>query len=267
MKFYFAGGLLGNNWVTMLKKSNVQRGLMSFYDLTGDSPYTRTQKLEELSYWKNKDLFLDSGAYSAFNSGVKISIDEYINFINENEIEVYSNLDVIGDEKKTLLNQVYMEEMGCSPIPCFHIGENFKQFHDYLNRYSYVSLGLAKTQGSKQGENFLNQCFQIIKKYFPVKIHGFGISSQRYLERYPFYSVDSTSAIMGGGLGRVNYWDKGKLKSGAYRKKQIGERLFNCVDNGSTQHLNRRINNIIAFQKLEKYITKLWKKRGVIWDE
>ena len=44
------------------------------------------------------ELFLDSGAFSAFTQKVTIDIQEYIAFIKEHEdiIDVYANLDVIG---------------------------------------------------------------------------------------------------------------------------------------------------------------------------
>ena len=57
---------------------------------------------------KNKvDLFLDSGAFSAETQGAKIDIQEYIDFIKEHQdvIEVYANLDVIGDPVSTWKNQ------------------------------------------------------------------------------------------------------------------------------------------------------------------
>ena len=60
------------------------------------------------------DLFLDSGAFSAWSSGTNISMDDYIDFIIENKqyITVYSNLDVIGDAEATWRNQSLMERKG-----------------------------------------------------------------------------------------------------------------------------------------------------------
>lgn len=54
------------------------------------------------------ELFLDSGAYSAWSQKTKINLKKYIKFIKENEdvIDVYSNLDVIGSPEGTWKNQV-----------------------------------------------------------------------------------------------------------------------------------------------------------------
>ena len=59
---------------------------------------------------KKINLFLDSGAYSAWSKGVTIDIDEYISFIKKNikYITVYANLDVIGDPEATYRNQKYI---------------------------------------------------------------------------------------------------------------------------------------------------------------
>ena len=69
------------------------------------------------------DLFLDSGAFSAWNKGTSIDIKKYIKFIKKNEdlFTVYANLDVIGiggnqpnllTATKTLENQRIMEKAG-----------------------------------------------------------------------------------------------------------------------------------------------------------
>ena len=78
---------------------------------------------------KNKvNLFLDSGAFSAFTQGAEINIVDYIAFIKKNKkyIETYAVLDVIGSAEKTWENQRIMEKAGLSPLPCFHFGEGVK---------------------------------------------------------------------------------------------------------------------------------------------
>ena len=83
------------------------------------------------------ELFVDSGAYSAHKRGVSIDIQEYIAYLQDNKdyIDVYANLDVIGDPEATLENQKIMEEAGLSPLPCFHMGEDWKYLHLYVEHY------------------------------------------------------------------------------------------------------------------------------------
>ena len=155
------------------------------------------------------NLFLDSGAFSAKSKGVGISLDEYISFINENKayIDVYANLDVIGNAVASWKNQKIMEDAGLSPLPVFHIEDDFK----YLDRcleYDYFCLGgMASGYTTQQRKDFLDKCFNIIcntKDRLPKsKIHGFGMTSLDLMFRYPWFSVDSTSWVKTGRFGSV----------------------------------------------------------------
>jgi len=166
---------------------------------------------------KKTDLFLDSGAFSAWTQGVEIDIYKYIEFIKEHMdvLSVYANLDVIGvggkqpnrlTAEKTLENQKIMEKAGLSPLPCFHIGEPFEYLQYYVDNYDYLALGVAGNAGAKLIP-WLDECFS---NYIcggdglpKIKIHGFAVTSLKVMLRYPFYSVDSTSWVMTSRMGSI----------------------------------------------------------------
>ncbi len=159
---------------------------------------------------KNKiDLFLDSGAFSAFTQGIQIDIQEYIDFIKEHEdvLDVYANLDVIGSAEGTWKNQRIMERAGLNPLPCFHYGEDLKWLKRYINKYEYIALGGMVPISTPQLAIWLDDIFsQYIcdEEGMPkVKIHGFGLTSLKLLLRYPWYSVDSTSWVVTGRMGSI----------------------------------------------------------------
>lgn len=159
---------------------------------------------------KNKvELFLDSGAFSAWSKGASIDIQEYIEFIKQHEdvIEVYANLDVIGDAKATWKNQRIMERAGLHPLPIFHFGSPEHFLEKYVSAYNYIGLG--GTVGIAAGgiDSYLDRIFS---KYIcdakgvpKVKVHGFGLTSLRLMLRYPWYSVDSTSWVVAGRMGSI----------------------------------------------------------------
>jgi len=154
---------------------------------------------------KNKiSLFLDSGAFSAWSKKVRIDIQDYISFIKEHEqyLDIYANLDAIGNAKQTLENQKIMEKAGLNPLPCFHYGEDIKYFQYYLDKYSYIALGGMVPIMTKDLAKWLDPLFS---NYIPteIKIHGFGLTSLKLLLRYPWYSVDSTSWVMTSRMGSV----------------------------------------------------------------
>jgi len=156
------------------------------------------------------ELFLDSGAFSAYSKGVVISLEEYIQFIKKHErfLSVYANLDVIGDPAATWRNQITMEKAGLKPLPCFHYGEDPKFLERYLKRgYDYIALGgmvpISKADLLPWLDHLFLHYFTDVNGMPKVKIHGFGMSIFELLFRYPWYSVDSTSWIMTSRMGAV----------------------------------------------------------------
>lgn len=159
------------------------------------------------------DIFLDSGAFSAFTKGVEIDIYKYIDFIKANmdRIHIYANLDVIGTDKKsaklTYKNQGIMEEAGLNPIPVFHLHEPFKYLKLYVEKYDYIALGIAGRTQHKILIPWMDQCFTDYicdaKKFPKVKVHGFAVTSLKLMLRYPWYSVDSISWVMTSRMGAI----------------------------------------------------------------
>lgn len=168
------------------------------------------------------NLFLDSGAFSAWTRGANIRINQYIRFIKKHKdfIDLYANLDVIASSKiidqgrarrkaaeATLKNQKKMEEAGLNPIPVFHFGEPWEFLENYVANYEYIALGGLVGIPTGMAIEFLDQAFAnyICKSdgMPKVKVHGFGLTSLRIMLRYPFYSVDSTSWVVTGRMGGI----------------------------------------------------------------
>jgi len=161
--------------------------------------YNKKWNIGEYMKTKNKqnkvNLFLDSGAYSAWSQNAVINIHEYIAFIKSNieYIDVYANLDAIGDPDETLKNQRIMEKAGLSPLPCYHFGEPIKYLKKYLKGYKYVALGGMVPISTKDLRPWLDDIFLnhiCDKDGIPrVKIHGFGMTSLSLMLRYPWYCM------------------------------------------------------------------------------
>lgn len=152
-------------------------------------------------------IFLDSGAFSAFTKGVEIDMKAYCRYIQENrdileEVDGYacaSVLDGIGDPLKTYQNQKAMEALGVTPLPCFHYGEDEKYLDYYTANYPYITLGGMVPISTPQLYHWLDRIWE---KHLvdgagrpKVKVHGFGLTTMSLVERYPWYSVDSSSWV------------------------------------------------------------------------
>ena len=159
---------------------------------------------------KKVELFLDSGAYSAWSQKKEIDIHAYIKFIKDNKkaIAIYANLDDINSPDKTWENQKIMEKAGLKPLPVYHFGEDDKYLVRLLDKgYDYISLGGMVPISNTILVQWLDRIFSKYltdKKGMPkVKVHGFGLTSLRMMLRYNWYSVDSTSWVITGRMGSI----------------------------------------------------------------
>jgi hypothetical protein len=219
--------------------------------------------LEKLApYYSN--IFLDSGAFSAMSQGVHIDIVDYIAFVKQNKskIKVYANLDVIGNAEATLRNQEIMEKAGLNPLPCYHYGEDKKWLQMYCEKYKYFAIGgmVPYTRKPDVLIKFLDNCFNIIMKYDKIKIHAFGIAgSLKLLLKYPFYSVDSTSWLQTAKFGQVIELKHAKVRD----KKTLEDKLWLKT----SKPIERVIYGAREALKQEAFVTDVWTKRGIIWND
>ena len=114
---------------------------------------------------------------------------------------------------------------------------------------------------------FLDACFLILKT--EVKVHGFGMTGPPLLKRYPFYSVDSTSWLGGSMRSEVYFYDPSKGDIRVTKTKDRERANHNTIgfnDDNDKRWFQRVIHNAIEWQKYEKFLTELWKKRGIVWE-
>jgi len=161
--------------------------------------YYKLKKLKKPIYCDS--LFLDSGAFSAFRQNITIQVVDYIRFLKglENYPEVVAALDDIGSFKKTKNNFQKMVKAGVESIPCFHIGEPFELLEEYME-FPYVALGGIAFRPKQERAIWLDKVFNM---YPNGQFHGFGIQDIDIILRYPWKSVDSSSAHMQARFGGI----------------------------------------------------------------
>lgn len=179
-----------------------------------DKPKKRLQMFNDCQ----SKIFMDSGAFGVAHSGKQITLDEYINFINETpRVTLFACLDVIPwptltqetakiSAEQSWQNYVYMiqrvkPEYKDKIVPVYHYGEDFKYLKQMLEGYQgykppYIAYGGRGGIHTKQLYSSLDTFFDIIKETRrDVKTHAFGITVLKLLESYPFTSADSTSYL------------------------------------------------------------------------
>lgn len=139
-------------------------------------------------------LLLDSGAFSAWNSGQTIDIDALIAETKTGKWDETIALDVIGDSKGSTLNAAKMAAAGSPAFPVFHIGEPWSLLRDYCAEHAKVGLSCLFGEKKRDSLRFYDGCFA---RCYPHRFHSFGWVEERMLMRFPFHSADSSSWAMG----------------------------------------------------------------------
>jgi hypothetical protein len=276
MKLYFACNLVGCE--QLVYGWGVRSRLLTFAD-------RETWAKDAFKLWiegpapEDSSVFLDSGAFSAWSRGALLDVGAYCHYIHQyaNALDIYANLDVIGDWRGSAKNLDKMLTNGLRPMAVFHKGSPWNE----LDRLA--SLGLPLALGGLVGKGksvtagniqaYLDMCWRRLHYHWPIKVHVFGVVAQWVLERYPWFSADSSTALVSAGMGRVQQWVNGHVSTDnwiLYAKRTLNGRLvdgvaINKAKNGSA-HLGRREHNVQCQLALEKHVTNLWESRGVTWD-
>jgi hypothetical protein len=239
-----------------------QKALLEIPHILESWHYVGKQKYVDDMRNDKAQVFLDSGAFSAFTLGVKLSVEEYVEYIQRNRdilrIEdgtiMASVLDGIGDPLQTYRNQLEMEQRGFRPLPCFHAGEDERYLEHYVANYEYITLGGLVGSSTKTLAVWLDRVFD---RYLvdgagrpKVKVHGFGITSIPLMERYPWYSCDSSSWIQSAAFGTIVHPKHGPLS--------VSEKSPSRHDKG--QHIST------LTQPEQDYIFRELEKNGFTYD-
>ncbi len=164
-------------------------------------------------------LILDSGAFSAWNLGVEVDLDDYARYVKENSesIDAVINLDVIpatpgnmptredveDAAARSWDNLIYLEEEhGIFAVPVFHQGEDSKWLQRMIDHgCPYIGISPANDRSTVAKMFWLDRVFAAICNAdgIPcVRTHSFGATSVKIAIAYPWYSVDSTTWLATG---------------------------------------------------------------------
>ncbi len=172
---------------------------------------------------------LDSGAFSLFNKYSKNKhdqvggsdfsfydtpkfeayLDRWVDYVKTLKgVEYYVTVDIIFNPERSWDLWRQFRDMGLNPLPVVHFGEDKKWLDKYLDECDYVCFGgLGSRAGNvRQYDEWADGMFGRImdKNGRPThKIHGLALTQYDLLLRYPWYSVDSTTAFRASNNGMI----------------------------------------------------------------
>lgn len=182
--------------------------------------------------------FLDSGAFTFMNSGVKVDweryLQEYAQFVNAYNIYHFFELDldtVIGiNQTKTMTKKLeHLTQKQC--IPVFHACRGLKTWREMCKNYGYVAIGasgLTEECRWVKNDKLLLQMVDIAHSY-GTKIHGLGYTRLENLNNttIPFDSVDSSSCLSGGRFATMYKFTGKRLISKNIKGRSPGYKILN----------------------------------------
>lgn len=230
--------LKGERDVMRISQENAPALLISFWYL---KPF-----LEHQSEYRYRHWALDSGAFSAMNSGAVIDLTDYIKTCKrlmetDPTLQEIFALDAIGNPEQTKENTRIMWEEGIPAIPCFHYGSPERYLMELAEKYPKIAIGGCARRKSGEKMKFARQVFA---RVWPKAVHGFGFGSEAQIMDVPFHSVDATNWELGPcAFGR---WASFKGSGGGLSWK------------GSKQNLQ---NEISHYLDIEERARVKWKRQ------
>lgn len=271
-------GVEDDNNFQILYDMGIRNFLISFHYV--QKKHLNVSRYEELGI----KFFVDSGAYS-FISNIEFQdytieqwekyIQSYLRWIEKHRTIVFAfaNLDLeylVGGDKVQEWNEKYFEPfMLRTGIPvCFvyHDEATKLTWEQYCQRYPYVGIswGGLDTQGNDIG--YGTKKLKVAEKYGAV-CHGMAMTQTALLTKLPFYTVDSTTWLVGLQYGEINFWT-GQKMSRLKKDKWKGAMLSQVVAKGFDEQKlldedkEEMIKvNVHAFIEAEEYVKERLKSR------
>lgn len=288
MNLYYVATPAAMGWMNLLRTVRDNSGidpfpaniLMTFFDF-----WNRKKKKSMDDFLGNLidpseiRLFLDSGAYGASTHNVIIDVNEYAQFIKDNEhwLNVYANLDVKHSWQLTADNQKALEDAGLTPLPVFHGGEPDKVKQDLIDNYEYICIG-GIVGGKSSSIDLLPALKEFSKEVLRKKkrTHLFGVGSFEVLRQAYFYSSDLTSFSAAPRYGFFPIFDEARMKivhvkyrsAAAIKYEHLISRYgletysFSIKKpRGYLGQVNRALQYMSLF-RMSQWLNAMWKQKG-----
>ena len=216
-------------------------------------------------------LIVDSGAYSAFTlKKGPIDLQEYIAFVHKmlrrKPDAEYVNLDVIGAGTQdtgelSYNNWMEMRKNGLTPLPVYHVNADIKWLKKYLAQTDYVALGAIADMVTHRRMLALDRVFEdyLIEKRTRLpkfRTHAMGVTSFPLIQRYPWFSLDSTSWLQAASYGKIFV---PRLKGGQWDYARAPYQMNMSFLSPSLKDRKVHIQNLTPHMRavLDKYIADM----------
>lgn len=195
-------------------------------------PYFKKPVVEQLKRFKKNSyrLIVDSGAFTAWNIGKTIRLDDYCRFLDSIEhLRPFNavQLDVFGDPEKTWENFLIMKKRGFDVMPVFTRGDSLERLEEMYSYTDYIMFG-----GITIGGKNINYVKWFMENNKQRAVHWLGFCNVDFIKHFKPFSVDSSSWASGSRYGNVHFYKGFGATVSANRRKLLDKpspQLFECA--------------------------------------
>lgn len=154
---------------------------------------------------KDFRLIVDSGAFSVWNSGLTIEMDEYCSFLDRiSYLQPFNavQLDVYGDAQKSYDNFLLMKQRNYDVMPVFTRGESEQRLDEFYKYTDYIMFGGIAVGGKNK-----NYVKWFMNRNKGRKVHWLGFTGIDFIKYFRPTSVDSSSWATSKRYGHLSVYD------------------------------------------------------------
>lgn len=286
MKIYFAGMEIAYSSYGYVPEPEDNVFCTYFYRKQTD------KFLKDINIQNHKGLItIDSGAHSFFGYLENVAaahqkkkgkdempcpheyFSKYLNWIKNNydKISYFAELDIgeiVGlDQVKEWRNVLKEHGVYDKCITVMHSNMTWADFIELLDDSESKYIALEGLRGKKVNlpySKMLKECYE--RK---ISVHGFALTSDTIVKKYPFTTVDSTTWTSIIRYGSLLVFDGKSLKQVKPNKENHMKYKvsvdFNNKNRSKEVSLDKISFSADQTRKFQRYITKLWEERGIKW--
>lgn len=266
-------GVESDSYWDICLDAGFDRVLMSYHYLK-----TKPKRMiaERMKKRPDVKIMIDSGAYTFHDKEEEYKdkpwefwekyATDYTNFIRANKEHIFCcvELDIanlVGFDKQDYIRKTYfdpLKEEGILVCYVWHEYDGEPFWEEMCKRYDFVAFSL---QNSSSNERNIMKRINIARRYGAL-VHGLACTRLDYQVKYPFFSVDSTTWLVGTQYGEMNYFDGRKMKR---LKKADWKTVYKpkLIKLGANWDLAEEENpyelirlNALTFKQAENYVHK-----------
>jgi hypothetical protein len=244
--------------------------------------YKRLESCYEETWLDNThEIILDSGAFTAWSCGKDVDVEAYAewakSFTSRHSGKLskirYINLDVIPGSKGisatpeqlelaakgSMQNADRLRRAGIDAIEVFHQDEPVELYYKIVERAEgrLIAISPRNDVSTKERCKWLNWLCSVTVKRYGLNIppaHGLAVTAESLVLAFPFYSVDSST------------WTQ-CLRFGVSKASGLPTLPKWKTEEHRNATAYALIQEVKKYQKIEKDATKLWTKRGIIFND